>query len=73
MTMKYEIIKLIENISENIDYLSSKYDPTEDILYELTRMINLNMSNSMMFQWYAENEESINKINSLLDELKIKI
>lgn len=68
MMMKYEIMKLKENISQNIDYLSTEYQSTNDILSELNRMINWDMSHSMMFHWWVDNEDSINIINELLEK-----
>ncbi len=68
MTMKFKIIKLKENISANIDYLSTEYYLVNDILLELNRMLDWNMSHSMMLQWWCDNEDSINIINQLLEK-----
>jgi len=70
MIIKYEVMKLKDSISENIEYLSTKYHLTNDILSELQRIENLDMSRRMMFQWWVDNEESINTINQLLEELE---
>lgn len=70
MMMKYEIMKLKENISQHIDYLSTEYQSTNDILSELNRMINWDMSHSMMFHWWVNNEDSINIINELIEKLE---
>lgn len=64
MTMKFKITKLRENISANIDYLSTEYY----LVIELNRSINLDMSHSMMLQWWRNNEDSINIINELLEK-----
>ena len=70
MLIEYEILQLRENIIQNIEYLSTEYKLTNDILSELNRIISLEMSRSMMFYWYVENEESINIINELLKKLE---
>jgi len=70
MNMKYEVMKLKDSISQNIEYLSTEYHLTNDILSELQRMENFDLSHSMMFQWWVENENSINTINKLLEELE---
>jgi len=68
MTMKFKITKLRDNISANIDYLSTEYYLVNDILLELNRLINWDMSHSLMLQWWCENEDSINTINELLEK-----
>ena len=68
MTMKFKIIKLKENISVNIAYLSTEYYLVNDILLELNKMIDWKMSHSMMLQWWCDNEDSINIINELLEK-----
>ena len=64
--IKIEILKLRDNIVKNKEYLSNEYQSTSDILSELNRMIHWDMSHSMMFQWWCNNEASINIINELL-------
>lgn len=68
MTMKFKIMRLKESISLNIDYLSTEYYLVNDILLELNRMIDWNMGDSVMFQWWCNNEDSINIINQLLEK-----
>ena len=68
MRIKSKIMKLRENTSANIDYLSTEYYLVNDILLELNRMIDWNMGHSMMFQWWCNNEDSINIINELLEK-----
>lgn len=70
MPVKKNIIKLRENIALNINYLSSQYEISNKILSDLNRIISLDMSSSLMFQWWVENENSINIINELLEDLK---
>lgn len=67
---KIKIWELRNKIVQNIDYLSTKYQKTNDILYDLNRIISLDMSHSLMFQWWCENEESIDTINNLLQMLE---
>ena len=67
---KTEIWKLKDNITENIDYLSTEYQTTYDILSDLNRMISFDISHSMIFQWWIENEDSINTINDLIGKLE---
>lgn len=66
--MKSKIIKLRENISDNIDYLSTEYYLVNDILLELNKMIDWDMGHSVMFQWWCNNEDAINIINQLLEK-----
>lgn len=70
MPVKKNIIKLRENIALNINYLSSQYEISNKILSDLNRIISLDMSSSLMFQWWVGNENSINIINELLEDLK---
>lgn len=66
---KTEIWKLRNNIIENIDYLSTEYQTTYDILSDLNRIISLDMSHSMIFQWWSDNEDSIDIINKLIEKV----
>jgi len=70
MIMKYEIMKLKEKILQNIDYLSTEYHQTNDILSELIKIIHWDMSNNTMFHWWVAHEDSIITINKLLKELE---
>lgn len=70
MMMKSKVSTLRDKIVKNKEYLSNEYQSTSDILYELNRMIHWNMSHSMMFQWWCNNEDSINIINELLQKLE---
>ena len=67
---KTEIWKLRDTISKNIDYLSTEYQTTYDMLSDLNRMISFDMNHSMRFQWWVNNEDSINIINELLQKLE---
>ena len=71
--MKYEVSKLRDTIFDNIDYLSTEYQPTNDILSQLNRMINWDSSHSLIFQWWVKNEDSINTINELLEKIESNI
>jgi len=73
MMMKYEVSKLRDTIFDNIDYLSTEYQPTNDILSQLNRMINWDSSHSLIFQWWVKNEDSINTINELLEKIESNI
>jgi len=64
---KMEIWKLRNTIEENIDYLSTQFKTTYDILSDLNRMISFDMDHSMIFQWWINNEDSINIINELIE------
>lgn len=63
-------MQLRDKISQNFDYLSSEYHPTNDILHELDRMIQLDMQHSLVLSWWVQNEESISTINQLLEGLE---
>lgn len=67
---KNKLWNLKNNITANIDYLSTEYQATHDILTELDNMINLDIDNSIVFQWWIKNENSINTINKLLKRLE---
>jgi len=65
--LKYKLISLRNNIIENIDFISKEYPIIYDISDELNRIIGLNMSHSLMFQWWVENEDKVIKINQILE------
>lgn len=67
--MKATLINLRDNIHKNLDYLSQEYQLTHNILEDLENMINYNMSNSLIIQWYINNEYAINIINDLIDKV----
>ncbi|MEA2049213.1 MAG: hypothetical protein U9O56_00550 [Campylobacterota bacterium] len=70
MKIKNKVLRLRDNITENIDYLSKEYQTTYDILDELNKIIKFDMSHSLIFQWWVENEDSINIINELIEKLE---
>lgn len=70
--MRIKAINLRDKIIENREYLFENYQPTCDILYDLNKIITLQMSNSMIFQWQVENENSIEEINRLLEMIEEK-
>ena len=67
MRIKSKVIKKKNNIENNIDYLSNEYHNTYDILSELNRITNFQMSHSLMLQWWVNNETSIDIINELIN------
>ena len=66
MRIKSKVLRLKNNIENNIDYLSNEYHNTYDILSELNRITNFQMSHSLMLQWWVNNETSIDIINELI-------
>ncbi|MEA3512681.1 MAG: hypothetical protein U9R37_03675 [Campylobacterota bacterium] len=65
--MKYKITTLRDNITKNIDYISKEYQTVYDILDDLDRIMSFDLSYCNMFQWWVENEDSINTINEILE------
>ena len=63
---KMEIWKLKNNIENNIDYLSTQFQTTYDILAEINRIISLDMNHSKIFDWWIDNKDSINIISELI-------
>lgn len=68
--MKIKVRTLRDDILDNVDYLSEKHQQTNDILHDLNRMLHLDMSHTLMFLWWDENENSINTINELLKKVE---
>jgi len=64
--LKYEIITLQSNIIENIDYIEKEFPMVREILSEINWNLLINMQHSLLFQWWVNNEESINTINEIL-------
>ena len=70
MTIKSKVLRLKNNIENNIDYLSTQFQTTYDILSELNRITNFEMSHSLMLQWWVNNEDSIIIINELIEKVE---
>ncbi len=70
MRIKSKVLRLKNNIENNIDYLSNEYHNTYDILSELNRITNFQMSHSLMLQWWVNNETSIDIINELIEKIE---
>jgi len=64
--LKYEITTLQSNIIENIDYIEKEFPMVSEILSEINWTLSINMQHSLLFQWWVQNEESINTINEIL-------
>jgi len=70
MRMKNKILTLRDDILDNKRYLTDEYKSTHDILLELTKIINWDMSHSLILYWWTENEDKIDTIYKLLERQK---
>lgn len=70
MSTLYEVLNLRKNMVSNMDYLKSNYPLIDEILVDLDRIINLDMSHSDIFYWWYDNEDSINTIDQLIKNIK---
>jgi len=69
--MRIEIINLETKILDNKYYLMEYYENIEDILEQITTILDFGMSNKTIEKWFRLNRESIKIIETLLED-KVK-
>ncbi len=65
--MKTKIINLKDTILNNIDYLTIEYPNTEDILYQINMILDNNMDDDKIDEWFISNKYTIDIINEILE------
>lgn len=70
--MKFKIQKLRDDIAKYINDVPKDTQVVYEILSDLNRMIHLNTSQSMMFQWWVENKNDIESVNTIMESMHNK-
>ena len=65
--MKQKVIDLQRKIKNNIDYISTQYSTIDDILYQLTLILDMKMTNDKIEQWFELNSSIVNTIENILE------
>lgn len=66
--LKHKIYKLKDDILNNKENLAKHISTIEIFLSELNWIISSDMSHSLMFQWWVNNEQTIENIYNQLDK-----
>lgn len=66
--MKIEIIELRNSINENTDYIISEYPNVNLILKQIDLLLEYNVSDEIISNWFKSNESSIRIINEYIEK-----
>ena len=69
--MRIEVINLETKILDNKDYLLEYYENIDDILEQITTILDFGMSNKKIERWFRLHSASIKIIETLLEN-KVK-
>jgi len=65
--MKTKIINLKKTILKDVDFITRTYPNTEDILYQINMILDNNMDDDKIDEWFISNKYTIDIINEILE------
>jgi hypothetical protein len=66
--MIVKVIELEENILKHKEYLLSVHQNTENLLSQISMILDFGLDNDKLNKWYRLNKVSINTIYELIEE-----
>ena len=65
-----KILELEENILQHKEYLLSRYENTDELLSQISTILDFGIDNDRLNKWYQLNKISIKLIYTLIKERK---